>query len=180
MLEFEDLGYFPKYPALNLQKCSYRAFERKSYFISFIKRKFYQPKSPYSYHQCFEGKALGKELVTTMEDIKALKMLLRRIKGLDSVSDALLMTKTGMFVLGSMRRSRKLERFMGMVAILAGSAEATSLEFDDPLKGVIVSTKNSKIAVLVLTENILLVVTFLGKKDDRKIFDELSKVFSPE
>ena len=117
--------------------------------------------------------------MTDMEDIKPLKMLLRRINSMDAVTDALLMTKTGMFVLGSMRRSRKLERFMGMVAILAGSAEATSLEFGDKLEGVVVTTKNSKIAIKVLTENILLIVTYIGQKDDQEILREIEEVFSP-
>jgi predicted regulator of Ras-like GTPase activity (Roadblock/LC7/MglB family) len=80
-----------------------------------------------------------------MEDTQSHKWLLEKIKNLDSVSDALLMTKTGMFVQGSMRRSRKLERFMGMMAILMGSSEATSIELDEELEGVVVRTKDSKI-----------------------------------
>lgn len=114
-----------------------------------------------------------------MEDIKPLKALLRRIKSLDSVTDAMLMTKTGMFVLGSMRRSRKLERFIGMCAILMGSAEATSVELEDLLKGVVIRTKNSKIAFKLLTDNIILVVTCQSKKDDLNILEEISSVLPP-
>ncbi len=115
-----------------------------------------------------------------MEDIKPLKSLLRRINSMESVTESLLMTKTGMYVLGSMKRSRKLERFMGMAAILAGSAEATSLEFGDGLVGVVVTTKNSKIAIKILTENILLIVTYIGNKENTEILKELEEVFSPK
>ena len=111
-----------------------------------------------------------------MEDIRKLRALLKEIKEMGSVTDALLMTKTGMFVLGSMRRSTSMERFIGMAAILMGSAEASSIELKDKVKGVVIRTKNSKIAITNVTDNVLIVVKFLGKKDDSLILDELRKI----
>jgi predicted regulator of Ras-like GTPase activity (Roadblock/LC7/MglB family) len=111
-----------------------------------------------------------------MEDIKTLRGLLKKIRDLAAVTDALLMTKTGMFVLGSMRRSTSIERFLGMSAILMGSAEAFSIELKDKVEGVVVRTKNSKIAITNVTDNIILVVKFLGKKDDLKFLEELRGV----
>lgn len=115
-----------------------------------------------------------------MEDIKSLKGMLRKIRDLDSVTDALLMTKTGMFVLGSMRRSTRLERFVGMSAITMGSAEAASVELKDTVKGVVIRTKNSKIGIISVSDHILLVVTYIGKKDDDKFLEELNQIITSQ
>jgi len=111
-----------------------------------------------------------------MEDIKSLKGLLKKVRDMDSVTDALLMTKTGMFVLGSMRRSNRLDRFVGMSAILMGSAEAASIELKDKVKAVIIRTKNSKIAITTVSEHILLVVMYFGKLDDFEILKKLQDI----
>jgi predicted regulator of Ras-like GTPase activity (Roadblock/LC7/MglB family) len=111
-----------------------------------------------------------------MEDIKDLRGLLKKIRDSAAVTDALLMTKTGMFVQGSMRRSTSLERFLGMSAILMGSAEAFSIELKDDVKGVVVRTKNSKIAIVAVTDNVILVVKYFGKKDDQQILEELQQI----
>ncbi|MEE9152238.1 MAG: roadblock/LC7 domain-containing protein [Thermoplasmata archaeon] len=111
-----------------------------------------------------------------MEDIKSLRGMLKEIREMASVTDALLMTKTGMFVQGSMRRSTSLERFLGMSAILMGSAEAFSIELKDNVKGVVVRTKSSKIAIIGISNNIMLAVTFLGKKEDSIILKELEQI----
>ena len=114
--------------------------------------------------------------MTNMEDIKSLRGMLNEIRDMASVTDALLMTKTGMFVQGSMRRSTSLERFLGMSAILMGSAEAFSIELKDNVKGVVVRTKSSKIAIIGISNNIMLAVTFLGKKEDSVILKELEQI----
>ncbi len=113
-----------------------------------------------------------------IEDIESLKKILKKIKALSSVTDAVLMTKTGMFVLGSIRRSTSLEKFVGMSAILMGSAEAASLELKDTIRGVVIQTKNTKIAITTVTDNILLVVTLPGKQDHEKVFEELEPIIS--
>ena len=144
----------------------------------FSKRKFYQPLSLYSCCCLNENCVTGITSVTYMEDIKSLRGLLKEIRDLATVTDALLMTKTGMFVLGSMRRSTSIERFLGMSAILMGSAEAFSIELKDKVKGVVVRTKNSKIAITNVSDNIILVVKFLGKRDDLKFLEELRQIVS--
>ncbi len=113
-----------------------------------------------------------------MEDIQDLRGLLNKIRDSAAVTDALLMTKTGMFVQGSMRRSTSIERFLGMSAILMGSAEAFSIELKDDVKGVVVRTKNSKIAIVAVTDNVILVVKYFGKKDDQQILEELNKIIA--
>jgi predicted regulator of Ras-like GTPase activity (Roadblock/LC7/MglB family) len=113
-----------------------------------------------------------------VEDIEALEEIMKKIKSLPSVTDAVLMTKTGIFVLGSIRRSTSLERFVGMSAILMGSAEAASLELKEAIRGVVIHTKNLKVAIITVTENILLVVTLPRKKDHLKTFQELGPIIN--
>lgn len=106
--------------------------------------------------------------------------LLADIKKLSSVTDVLLMTRTGMFVLGSMRKSTSLDKFVGMAAILMGSAEAMSLELEDPMNGVVVQTKNSQIAIASYTEDVLVAVTFHGRKDERNVLEELNRIVADQ
>jgi len=113
-----------------------------------------------------------------MEDIKSLEAMMAQIKGIGSVTDAVLMTKTGMFVLGSIRRTASLEKFVGMAAIIMGSAEAASLEMKDPLRGLIIRTRTSKIMMTFVTSNILLAVTLLGKQDETLVLKELRDIIS--
>lgn len=115
-----------------------------------------------------------------MEEPKSLVNLLADIKKLSSVTDVLLMTRTGMFVLGSMRKSTSLDKFVGMAAILMGSAEAMSLELEDPMNGVVVQTKNYQIAITSYTEDVLVAVTFHGKKNERKVLEELNRIITEE
>lgn len=114
-----------------------------------------------------------------MEDIEPLENMINRIKNISSVTDVVLMTKTGMFVLGSMRKTTSLEKFVGMAAILMGSAEAASLEMKQDIRGVVLKSKSQKIAIMNVTENILLGVTFTGKELDGEILRELEKVIEP-
>ena len=113
-----------------------------------------------------------------MEDIKSREAMMTKIKGLGSITDAVLMTKTGMFVLGSIRRTASLEKFVGMSAIIMGSAEAASLEMKDPLRGLIIRTKTSRIMMTFVTSNILLAVTLLGKQDETAILKELRDIIT--
>lgn len=147
-----------------------------SWLKAIFKRKFYQLLFLYSYCNHNQNEVPSAISVTNMEDIKNLRGLLKKIRDSAAVTDALLMTKTGMFVLGSMRRSTSIERFLGMSAILMGSAEAFSIELKDTVKGVVVRTKNSKIAIVAVTNNVILVVKYFGKKDDHQILEELQEI----
>lgn len=118
--------------------------------------------------------------VTHMEDIQSLKKLLDQINELDSVIDALLMTKTGMFILGSLRRSTQLDRFAGMAAILMGSAEAMALETKDPIVGSVIRMSNQKIVFASLTEDIVLGVIFHGKRQGPDLLNDVKLVIASQ
>ena len=108
-----------------------------------------------------------------MEENTQYEKILGKIEHMSSISDAVLITKTGMLVFGSVRKSTSLEKFIGMAAILMGSAEAASLELDDSLKWVVIQTKSQNLAITSMSENILLIITFSGK---RNVLDTLSAV----
>ncbi len=108
-----------------------------------------------------------------MEDNKPFEKILEKIDKLSSISDAVLITKTGMLVFGSVRKSTSLEKFIGMAAILMGSAEAASLELGDSLRWVVIQTKSKNLAITSVSENILLIITFSGKRD---VLDTLGSV----
>ncbi len=109
-----------------------------------------------------------------MENIQSLKELLNKIKDIETATDAVLMTKTGMYILGSMRRSTQLDKFAGMAAILMGSAEAMSVEKKDPILGTVINLNNQKIVFLSLTEDILLAATFVDRRPGYEIISEVS------
>ncbi|UCE75145.1 MAG: roadblock/LC7 domain-containing protein [Methanomassiliicoccales archaeon] len=115
-----------------------------------------------------------------MEDIKSLKSLLSQVKSLASVTDAVIMTKTGMFILGSLRRSTSMDKFVGMAAILMGSAEAASMEMEDPVKGVVIRLNNQKIVFMSVTEDLLLAVIFRGKRADDTLLEEIEQLIAEQ
>jgi predicted regulator of Ras-like GTPase activity (Roadblock/LC7/MglB family) len=118
--------------------------------------------------------------VTPMEDIQSLKKLLNQINELDSVTDALLMTKTGMFILGSLRRSTQLDKFAGMSAILMGSSEAMAMEMKDPIVGSVIRLSNQKIVFASLTEDIVLAVIFHGKRQAPDLLNDVNLVIASQ
>jgi predicted regulator of Ras-like GTPase activity (Roadblock/LC7/MglB family) len=113
-----------------------------------------------------------------MEDIQSLKKLLNQVEDLDSATDAVLMTKTGMFLLGSLKRSNQLDKFVGMAAILMGSAEAMAMEMKQPIVGSVVHMSNQNIVFISLTEDILLSVIFRGKRPDSEIIEDVKQVIA--
>jgi predicted regulator of Ras-like GTPase activity (Roadblock/LC7/MglB family) len=115
-----------------------------------------------------------------MEDIQSLKNLLTKINELDSVTDALLMTKTGMFILGSLRRSTQLDKFAGMAAILMGSSEAMAMEMKDPIVGSVIHLKNQKIVFSSLTEDIVLAVIFHGKRQAPELLNDVNLIIASQ
>ncbi len=113
-----------------------------------------------------------------MEDTESFEDILENIKKLPSVTGAVLMTKTGLFVLGSVRKSANLDKFIGMAAILMGSAEAASMELEDQLKWVVIQTKNAKLAITNVSDNILLAVTLPGQGDAGKTLEKLEQILT--
>jgi predicted regulator of Ras-like GTPase activity (Roadblock/LC7/MglB family) len=111
-----------------------------------------------------------------MEDVQSLKDLLNKITELDSVTDSLVMTKTGMFILGNLRRSTQRDKFVGMAAILMGSAEAMAMEMKDPIRAAMVRLSNQKIVLFSISEDILLAVLFHGKRLDDEILHEIGEI----
>jgi predicted regulator of Ras-like GTPase activity (Roadblock/LC7/MglB family) len=111
-----------------------------------------------------------------MENIQSLKDLLNKIKDIETATDAVLMTKTGMYILGSMRRSTQLDKFAGMAAILMGSAEAMSVEKKDPIVGTVINLNNQKIVFISLTEDILLAATFTDNRPGYEILGEVTSL----
>ena len=109
-----------------------------------------------------------------MENIQSLKELLNHIREMDSATDAVLMTKTGMYILGSMRRSTQLDKFAGMAAILMGSAEAMAMEMKEPIVGTVIRLNNQKIVFVSLTEDILLAATFHDKRPEYELLNEVA------
>jgi predicted regulator of Ras-like GTPase activity (Roadblock/LC7/MglB family) len=113
-----------------------------------------------------------------MEDIQSLKKLLNQVENLDSATDAVLMTKTGMFLLGSLKRSNQLDKFVGMAAILMGSAEAMAMEMKEPVVGSVIHLSNQNIMFISLSEDILLSVIFHGKRSDSEIIHDVQQIIA--
>lgn len=118
--------------------------------------------------------------VTPMEDIQSLKKLLSAINELDSVTDALLITKTGMFILGSLKRSTQLDKFAGMAAILMGSSEAMAMEMKDEIVGSVIRLSNQNIVFVSLTEDIVLGVIFHGNREAPELLGDVNLVIASQ
>lgn len=93
-----------------------------------------------------------------MTDIPTLEEILERLKENDGISDAVLVSRSGMHIAGSVPKGAHTETFVAMSAILLGAAETSTSELKDTLRYVIIDLVKSRILLSGMTARALLVV----------------------
>lgn len=83
-----------------------------------------------------------------MADISALDSILKDIEGIPGVRDAVLVSRAGMHIAGSVPDGAHTETFVAMFAILLGAAETATSELRDRLDTVILELESSRIFIL--------------------------------
>lgn len=88
------------------------------------------------------------DLVISMADIAALDEVLSEITRIDGVSDAVLVSRSGMHIAGSVPKGAHTETFVAMFAILLGAAETATSELKEKLDNVIINLESSKVVIV--------------------------------
>ena len=83
-----------------------------------------------------------------MADITALDSILKEIEGIPGVHNAVLVSRSGMHIAGSVPEGAHTETFVAMFAILLGAAETATSELRDRLDTVIIELEGSRIFIV--------------------------------
>lgn len=83
-----------------------------------------------------------------MADIAALEGILKELEGVPGVSDAVLVSRSGMHIAGSVPEGAHTETFVAMFAILLGAAETATSELKERLDSVVIELEASRILII--------------------------------
>ena len=83
-----------------------------------------------------------------MADIAALEGVLKEMQGISGVSDAVLVSRSGMHIAGAVPQGAHAETFVAMFAILLGAAETATSELKERLDNVVIELEGSKILII--------------------------------
>ena len=83
-----------------------------------------------------------------MADIPAIEGILKELRAIPGVSDAVLVSRSGMHIAGSVPQGAHAETFVAMFAILLGAAETATSELKEKLDNVVIELEGSKILII--------------------------------
>ena len=83
-----------------------------------------------------------------MADIAALEGVLKELAAVPGVSDAVLVSRSGMHIAGSVPEGAHAETFVAMFAILLGAAETATSELRERLDNVVIELESSRILII--------------------------------
>ena len=98
-----------------------------------------------------------------MADVAALESLLKEVQSLDGVHDAVLVSRSGMYIAGSVPQGVFQDTFVAMFAILLGAAETATSELKDRIDTVVLNLESSRI--LVVTDGPKAIFVLRTRKD---------------
>ena len=93
-----------------------------------------------------------------MANLMALEEILDGIKQSGGISDAVLVSRSGMHIAGKVPAGAHAETFVAMSAILLGAAETSTSELKENLKIVTIMLDKSKVSIGVISAKAVLVI----------------------
>lgn len=83
-----------------------------------------------------------------MADIPKIEEILHEIESLEGVSEAILVSRSGMYIAGSLPSGVHPETYASMFAVLLGAADTASSELKERLSNVVINLENSRLVAL--------------------------------
>ncbi len=83
-----------------------------------------------------------------MADIPKIEKVLQKIEALEGIGEAILVSRSGMFIAGKLPSSVHPETYSSMFAVLLGAADTATSELDENLSSVVVNLDRSKMVVI--------------------------------
>ena len=109
-----------------------------------------------------------------MANIMALESILDNIKEKEGITDAVLVSRSGMHIAGKVPTGAHAETFVAMSAILLGAAETSTSELKEKLKIVTIMLEHSKVAIGVVSPKAVLVIKSDLSESDEHLLEILS------
>lgn len=119
--------------------------------------------------------AEGEETEAQMANIMALEEILDGIKQTGGITDAVLVSRSGMHIAGKVPKGAHAETFVAMSAILMGAAETSTSELKEKLKIVTIILENSKVAIGIVSPKAVLVLKSDLSESDENLLDILAQ-----
>ncbi|MBI5001068.1 MAG: roadblock/LC7 domain-containing protein [Euryarchaeota archaeon] len=97
-----------------------------------------------------------------MANLETLEEILKRIEETEGITDAVLVSRSGMHIAGEVPKGAHTETFVAMSAILLGAAETATTELKEKLRHVTVDLERSKTVIVGVSTRALLVIKATG------------------
>jgi predicted regulator of Ras-like GTPase activity (Roadblock/LC7/MglB family) len=108
-----------------------------------------------------------------MTNVENLEEILTDIEKVQGVTDALLVSRSGMHIAGDVPKGAHTETFVAMSAILLGAAETATSELKEKLLHVNIKLDKSMIAISTISSRALLVLRMEHGMDSEKKLAEI-------
>lgn len=84
-----------------------------------------------------------------MADIPQIEEILAEIEALEGVNEAILVSRSGMYIAGELPSGVHPETYASMFAVLLGAADTASSELKESLSSVVINLENSRLVAVL-------------------------------
>lgn len=108
-----------------------------------------------------------------MTNVENLEEILAGIEKVNGISDALLVSRSGMHIAGDVPKGAHTETFVAMSAILLGAAETATSELKEKLRHVDIELDRSNIVIATISARALLVLKIEQGLSSEKVLGDI-------
>jgi predicted regulator of Ras-like GTPase activity (Roadblock/LC7/MglB family) len=112
---------------------------------------------------------------TLMADTTAIESILHEMEKAEGIEDAILVSRNGTYIAGTVPRGVHVETFAAMFAILLGAAENSTSELKESLDSVVINVDAAKIVILHGGPKALLVLRAPKTADAHRLRQSVEK-----
>lgn len=110
-----------------------------------------------------------------MADTAAIETILHEIERVEGIEDAILVSRNGTYIAGTVPKAVHVETFAAMFAILLGAAENSTSELKESLENVVINLESSKIVIVHGGPKALLVLRMARAADATHMKQAMAK-----
>ncbi len=110
-----------------------------------------------------------------MADTAAIEAILHELETSEGIEDAILVSRNGTYIAGTVPMGAHVETFAAMFAILLGAAENSTSELREILDNVVINLETSKIVIVHSGPKALLVLRMSKAADSSMVKDTMQK-----
>ncbi len=110
-----------------------------------------------------------------MADTAAIEAILHEVEAAEGVEDAILVSRNGTYIAGTVPKDVHVETFAAMFAILLGAAENSTSELREVLDNVVINLETSKMVITHCGPKALMVLRMPKAKNSEGIKETVGK-----